>query len=151
MSDYSRFLSELASIRDEQQFPSMPDTLHIFTDGSTDQGNVPTLALSSWSVVLAEEGLQEPAVVASGPLPGVVQSNNRAELYAIYQALLIARDGYLYTDSAYCLTGLLKLQRRGWLEHEWTSCLAKNRSAAATRPLAVDFPEGEESPEALLD
>ena len=122
MSDYSLFLSELASIRDEQQFPSMPDTLHIFTDGSTDQGNVPTLALSSWSVVLAEEGLQEPAVVASGALPGVVQSNNRAELYAIYQALLIARDGYLYTDSAYCLVGLLKLQRRGWLEHEWASC-----------------------------
>ena len=30
-------------------------------------------------------------------------------------------------------------------------CLAKNRLAAATRPLAVDIPEGEESPEALLD
>ena len=122
VSEYSEFLLHLASVRDEQHYPCMPDTIHVFTDGSTDYGNTPGLALSSWSVILAEVEKQEPAVVASGILPGVTQSNNRAELYAIYQAVLTIRDGFLYTDSLYCLTGLWKLQQHGWIESEWSSC-----------------------------
>ena len=68
------------------------------------------MALSSWS----------------GVLPGPRQSNSRAELYAIYQPLLIPRDGFLYTDSSYCLAGLWKLQRREWIENEWSTCCHYN-------------------------
>ena len=111
----------LTAIEDTQGFPSMDDTLHIFTDGSTMYGCDHELAFSAWSVMLAVPGSRETTVIAAGHLPGVLQTNNRAEAYAVLQALLIGRDGFIYTDSQYVVDGIEKLQVNGWIEAQWST------------------------------
>ena len=111
----------LMSIPDQVAFPPLDDAVHLFVDGSTIHGNDSTLVLAGWSLMLAEEGLLESACVASGPLPGVLQSKNRAELYGVLQAMLIGREGVIYSDSKYAVDGVRRIQFSGWVESHWAS------------------------------
>ena len=96
--------------------PYLRDDVHLCTDRSTMHGSFSKLALSSWSLVLAEEGLCERTVVSSGLLPGVVQNIARAELYAVLQAVLSAPSGFIYSDSLGTVQGFQKLQHVGFSE-----------------------------------
>ncbi|KAJ2052573.1 hypothetical protein GGI08_004996 [Coemansia sp. S2] len=70
----------------------------------------------------------------SGPLPGQIQTNQRAELEAIYQALVLIRDSlYFYryrpsviirTDSQYSINCVTKWSRR-WRRHGWINSMGK--------------------------
>ena len=104
----------LGAIPDESQYPFIDEDVIYLADGSTDYGTQSCLAISSWSLVLATPDMFDPAYVPSGPLPGVIQTNNRAELYKIAGT---AAKGYFYTDSQYCCDGFRQLQMRGWVEH----------------------------------
>ena len=66
--------------------------MHLFTDGTCMNPTFPSCRLAAWAVLQAAPGdaaLDE--VVASGPLPGILQSAYRAETFAIWQALMCAR------------------------------------------------------------
>ena len=81
-------------------------TLHLFTDGSCLNQQEPKCRVATWAVVrAAKEGFSQAQVLASGPLPGVLQSAYRAEVFAIWRALVLARAH----DVAVCL---------------WTDCAA---------------------------
>ena len=98
------------------------EPVHLFTDGSTQHPNDPAVSLSAWSVVLAEQGSVDKTLVHADVLPGVIQSNNRAELFAVVQATLTAPGGHIYSDSQYVVHGWNKLVARGWMRQEWASC-----------------------------
>ena len=51
---------------------------------------------------------------------GYIIFNNRAELYAIWQPLVSATTGHIYTDSKYCNDGCKLLQQQGWIEQSWS-------------------------------
>ena len=75
-----QFASHVALLReipDIQHGPRLVSGVHLFTDGSTSCGNQASFTISAWAVMLAEQE----------PLPGLHQTNNRAELYAILQAI----------------------------------------------------------------
>ena len=110
----------LSVIPDVQAFPGLDDDLHLFTDGSTMFGTSSYLAFSSWSLMLAEPGSDEVTIVASGCLPGLIQTNNRAELYAVLQALLVGASGCIYSDSQYVVDGVARIQLSGWVEAHWS-------------------------------
>ena len=59
----------LSGLPDFQAFPGIDDTTHLCTDGSTLFGSSPEIALSSWSLLLAEPGSLKMTAVASGLLP----------------------------------------------------------------------------------
>ena len=109
----------LSTLPDTPLSTVMDDEVHLFTDGSTEYGKTRVLSFNSWSLMLATLGKRDSVCIASGCLPGVVQTNNRAELFAICQALRVARCGHIYTDSKYCVDGFRKLQLFGWVEHDW--------------------------------
>eukprot|EP00435_Cladocopium_sp_Y103_P041693 s394_g11.t1 len=64
--------------------------VHLFTDGSCLHQHDASFRLAAWSVIRAcpDPNLVEGQIVASGPLPGVLQSAHRAEAFAVLQALL---------------------------------------------------------------
>ena len=98
----------------------LEDAVHLFTDGSTSFGDSSRTAVASWSVMLADPASTEPLLISSGPLPGVIQSNNRAELFAILQAVKSAKSGKIYSDSLVSVQGFRRLQRSGWQESFWS-------------------------------
>lgn len=58
--------------------------VHVFTDGSCLNQSFPTCRVAAWAVVLAPVGVDSLGqVVDSGPLPGLLQSACRAEIFAI--------------------------------------------------------------------
>ena len=61
----------------------------VFTDGSCFHPTRECIRFASWSVCRAGPSLDmvESAVIATGALPGVLQSAFRAELYAVHQAI----------------------------------------------------------------
>ena len=61
----------------------------LFTDGSCLWPNAPSYRVASWSVCLAgfSADWTDSQVLEAGPLPGLLQSAYRAELYAIYIAV----------------------------------------------------------------
>ena len=65
--------------------------VHVFTDGSCLNQAHPTCRLASWSVVLAAIDNGACRVVTSGPLPGIMQSSYRAEIFAVLKALQAMR------------------------------------------------------------
>ena len=92
---------------------SLETDAHVFTDGSCLNQAFPSCRLASWAVVLAD--VSKPMlsqVVASGPLPGLLQSSYRAEVFAIWQALcaMKVQKGrvHLWTD---CQAVVRKMQR----------------------------------------
>ena len=63
----------------------------LFTDGTCLCPTIPELRLAAWSVIVARDSVDQPPVVlASGPLPGLLQSSFRSELFAVYAAVLFA-------------------------------------------------------------
>ena len=90
--------------------------LHFFTDGSCLNQHHASCRVASWSVVRAWTSADTPSeVIDSGPLPGMLQSSYRAEIYAIYRALLIGRAHpvrlFLWTDCNAVVKRFLRLQR----------------------------------------
>ena len=84
--------------------------MHLFTDGSCTSPRYQPLALASWAVISATQCAQ----ITAGPLPGEVQCNNRAELYAVIVAAQWTQQQrchtHLWTDSAYTANGTWQLQ-----------------------------------------
>eukprot|EP00435_Cladocopium_sp_Y103_P053661 s341_g17.t1 len=72
----------------------------VFTDGSFFQGNVKLTNRAAWAVVNASTGL----TISHGPVPGLLQTIGRAELWACISAtewaLKYDTDIILWTDSA---------------------------------------------------
>ena len=82
--------------------------LHLFTDGSCHLQHSSLMRYAAWAVVQATEAsgqsFEGTALVESGPLPGVLQSAVRAEVFAVLRALQCAEhhEGPLsiWTDCA---------------------------------------------------
>ena len=77
------------------EFPLEPCSgdLHLFTDGTCMNPIVPSCRVAAWAVLqAAPEDSSLCDVVVSGPLPGILQSAYRAETFAIWQALICARQ-----------------------------------------------------------
>ena len=98
---------------------SFAERVHLFTDGSTSFGTSIHFAVSSWAICLAECGSLERTVVDSGALPGALQGNNRAELFAVVRAVETAPSGVVYSDSQYCISGIQRLKLHGWRLADW--------------------------------
>ena len=87
--------------------------IHLFTDGSYMNQHEPSCRLTSWAVVCAFlDNLQPPIVMDSGPLPGLLQSAYRAEVFALWRALVLGRfhssKVYIWID---CAAVVKKLNR----------------------------------------
>ena len=99
--------------------PNSYEVQHIFTDGSCCFPQKPWLSLASWSCVLTNVGL----LLASGPLPGIVQTIDRAELWAALEAMAWARSfqvkACLWTDSSYVKDGMGYLLRHFTVPCQW--------------------------------
>ena len=89
---------------------SLSGVVDLFSDGSCASPHYGNLSLAGWSVVSASHH----CTLASGPLAGVEQSVNRAELTAALVALQWAvahrQDTVLWTDSAYVAQHFWQLQ-----------------------------------------
>ena len=98
--------------------PQVP--VDLFTDGSCLWPTHPSYRISSWSVCKAgsSTNLLESEVVQAGPLPGVIQTAFRAEVFAIYVAI---RWGVVHRCSIRlwcdCLGVVERLQ---WILHRQT-------------------------------
>ena len=81
----------------------------IFTDGSCLRPDQPECSLAAWACVSASQG----RCLAAGPLPGPCQSIDRSETMALVAAVTwAAREGVaisLWADSAYAITGMVRL------------------------------------------
>ena len=91
-------------------------TMHVFTDGSCFHQSQPHQRFAAWSVILASmdiDDLQHSHVVESGPLPGLLQSAVRAEVYAAMRAIEFAIQSAqavtIWTDSAAVVRRLRKI------------------------------------------
>lgn len=80
--------------------PRWGETNHVFTDGSFFKGIVSALDRAAWAVVNATTGRS----ISHGPVPGLLQTIGRAELWGILSAIewAITYDAeiILWTDSA---------------------------------------------------
>ena len=90
--------------------------VHLFTDGSCLNQTYPTCRVASWAVVLADSvGNMVGQVLDVGPLPGILQSSYRAEIFAVLRALQLARMQtgriHLWTDCSAVVTRLNRLLR----------------------------------------
>ena len=119
--DLQKHIADLCNLPHDDVGMLLPAGVHLFTDGSTMYGKEMTLAISSWAASLAELGSMESTCIVAAPLPGPVQTNNRAELYAVFQAVLSAPSGFLYSDSLVTVKGFRHLQKFGWVENQWTA------------------------------
>eukprot|EP00435_Cladocopium_sp_Y103_P007530 s1093_g2.t1 len=108
----------LASISNPVVLPCLEvPVLHLFTDGSCMFQHDPELRLASWAVVFgsATGDLAQAQVLASGPLPGILQTAHRGEAFAVLQALRLARPRcasiMLWTDCESVVKRVRKLLR----------------------------------------
>jgi len=88
--------------------------LHLFTDGSCMNQSIPSCRVASCAVVRAAPDLGGTSeVIALGPLPGMLQSAYRAEIFAVWQALVTARrhegTSHIWSDCQAVVTRLRKL------------------------------------------
>ena len=86
---------------------------HFFTDGSCLNQSFPSCRVASWAVVQADnQGFVHSQPIDSCPLPGILQSSYRAEIFALLRALIAARQCtgpvFLWSD---CDTAVRKLRR----------------------------------------
>lgn len=104
---------------DFQWTPSDGGHFHIFTDGSCLHPKSSTKRLAAWSVVLMDNNI----VLASGILPGLVQTVDLAELHAAHSALLWALRARaaicIHSDSSYVVDGLLCLAKLRMVPTAW--------------------------------
>ena len=70
--------------------------VHLFTDGSCQNQKSPHARFAGWAVIQASTGsicdLALSGVLDAGVLPGLLQSAVRAEIYAVWRALLISKS-----------------------------------------------------------
>ena len=99
------WFSMLAQIAMPEITPLQPaeGDLHLFTDGSCFNPAYPQCRVASWAVACVNApGSFVCHNVGSGPLPGLMQSSYRAEVFAVLQAILIARNQkgqvFIWTD-----------------------------------------------------
>ena len=118
---WPRWKRALLEIADHtQDFWSQPcmGTNHLFTDGSATRTGTP-YELAAWSVVNASTG----QVVAAGPVPGLCQSNDRAELLAVLAAVRwqahCHADVHLWIDAKYVASGVQFLLLHGVVADAW--------------------------------
>ena len=98
LPDRSRFDFELA--------PTEDGWVDFFTDGSCWFPDAPDPALASWAVISATHQ----QLCVSGPLQGLQQDVQRAELTAVLRWWAAATDGAaIWTDSSYTAQGLAQL------------------------------------------
>ena len=95
--------------------PTSADWQHVFTDGSCLFNDTPDMALAAWASVNASSG----QIVACGPLPGLLQTTPRAELFGVISALrwalLFRVCLVLWVDALWVVQGLQQLVRG----HDW--------------------------------
>ncbi|CAE7426386.1 Pol [Symbiodinium natans] len=94
------------------------ETVHLFTDGSTNGLDV--LPKSAWAVTWAKQGSFEFVEVDRGLVPEE-QTNYRAEAFAVLAAIQRATHAYLYIDNLSVVQGLHRLQSEGWNEVWWSN------------------------------
>ena len=94
-----------------EHFPCMPETLHLFTDGSASDPNDPQCRIATWAVCLATFPSIEFPTAAAGGVPGLLQTVLRAEITAVVAACRFGiqhrRPFYIWTD---CQTVFDRLQ-----------------------------------------
>ena len=88
--------------------------LHVFTDGSCLNQAFPSCRLAAWGVVAADPRQPELSqILDMGPLPGLLQSSYRAEIFAVWRALCIGRhqkqEVHLWTDCGAVVRRFLRL------------------------------------------
>eukprot|EP00435_Cladocopium_sp_Y103_P012729 s322_g3.t1 len=95
--------------------------VHLFTDGSCKNQHCKFTRFAAWSVICAGPDctLKSSEVVAAGPLPGILQSACRAEVYAVLQAVAAAPDASakvtIWTDCASVVATFRSLLRTSQL------------------------------------
>ena len=97
--------------------PCEPGTkvVNFFTDGSCFGQHLPNQRFAAWSVVTAGDSSDgsDSHIHDCGPLPGLLQSAFRAEVFAILRAVQAARFHVrkimIWTDCASAITGLNKI------------------------------------------
>eukprot|EP00438_Fugacium_kawagutii_P020632 Skav223015 [mRNA] locus=scaffold1422:99981:101909:- [translate_table: standard] len=133
----------------------------LFTDGSCNSAPSKLLQLAGWSVVNATMA----APLASGVLPGSCHSIDRAELWAVIQAIQWFLDfdcgGQICSDSSYACDGMQYLQRflqipdtwsnRDLWEHLLQRLLKQQRPLQIRKVQAHGDVAMADSPEALFD
>lgn len=92
----STFLSwcQYFSALEVQACHAMTDTshdMHVFTDGSCINQAFPTCRVAAWAAVVADFEQSHSHVLDSGPMPGLLQSSYRAEIFAVLRALSVLR------------------------------------------------------------
>ena len=92
---------------------------HIFTDGSSTEAAESLTMISAWACVHVESGL----VLACDLLPGLCPTNNRAELWAVYQAVCWCRhhgcQAIIFTDSDYVVKKHRRLMQTLHVPWDW--------------------------------
>lgn len=78
----------------------------VASDGATYNPTNPRFRLANWSLVCADTH----QTIAATPLPGIVRSSSRAELYGTYSGLTCAQYVTCITDSAYVYKGVRAIQ-----------------------------------------
>ena len=105
-----RALCDLQDLTDDFQEPPLEvEHYDLFSDGSAWQGNDPAQSLAAWALV----SVQHERILAAGPVSGLLQTVNRAELLAgwaaVQWAVLTYTPTTLWSDSAYVCNGLYRL------------------------------------------
>ena len=94
---------------------------HLFTDGAARSHEDPVLSLASWAVVNACSGF----AVATGPVAGLLQTSDVAEITAVKHALLWAVHWrvqvHLWIDSKFVSDALFHLLRYHTVPRKWTN------------------------------
>lgn len=121
--------------------------VEIYTDGSCLNNGQPD-AIGGWAVVIKGEV----ETTLSGKLPGDKQTNNRAELYALLQALEWVQNhagikASIYSDSRVAIDGLLGDSQRKANRDIWES-IEEVCPLIAGRLVGVNHIDREENKEA---
>lgn len=86
-----------------EPLPGDLDQLHLFVDGTCLEPSQPTLRLAAWAVCVADANFEGFPPIASGGLPGYLQTILRAEITATMSAIQIAlkykKNATVWTDS----------------------------------------------------
>ncbi|CAJ1453055.1 unnamed protein product [Effrenium voratum] len=104
-ADYIQALHNTPDVSDRfEEFEMQYQTYNLFTDGSCVPHTNPALSLASWAVYCVEEDL-----TIAGPLQGIAQTIQRAELVGILSAVTWAarttRTVRIWTDCQMCIDG----------------------------------------------
>eukprot|EP00435_Cladocopium_sp_Y103_P037022 s2118_g9.t1 len=110
-----RWRDSLLQIQDSEKgflfYPHNKEIQHVFTDGACSMPSHPILRLASWGAISATSG----ELIAVDFLPGITQTIDRAELYAIVKVLQWTTDTDLciWSDSQSTVTMATHLQEHG--------------------------------------